>query len=507
MIKLNNKGFAVSTILYGILALTILILMLIFGIMRASKDMNEDLVESLETNLNKCALSEAELESCYFDSESCYEERYLYYVCLDKNMTLAEQILSDNMPYADNVASIYVTSSTGINFSKVNYYTAYDQVISSTTSSINRTNYFTGDSLEDVFGDEYYYGKGYTFDESTGNYTLTDTVHLEWNRNTYKTYPYMCEGSGESTCSVLYKMTGYTDSTHGTGYKYTSELKEKSNGKGLYYTSKGTENNKITYYFRGDVENNYVDFAGHIWRIVRINEDNSVRLIKESIIGSGHYNYVDGGVDNAYLGYMYGTAGSTSYSSAHANTNDSEIKKAIDEWYELNLSSYSSYLADAGFCNDRAIHNGVGYGTNLTKYGAYDRLYNNNSPKFGCTQTNDLFTTSTSNKGNKALDYPIGLLTLDEVVYAGGVVTKNGITSYNTNYYLHNGQYWWTMTPTGVYNSYNDNRIGLPTGDGRVNYGHTYHGNGFRPVINLKSNVEVAGGFGTESEPYVIRIG
>ena len=33
-----------------------------------------------------------------------------------------------------------------------------------------------------------------------------------------------------------------------------------------------------SYYFRGNVEN-YLDFAGFTWRVVRINEDGTVRLI------------------------------------------------------------------------------------------------------------------------------------------------------------------------------------------------------------------------------------
>ena len=76
MMRLNNKGFAVSTILYGILSLTIIILMMIFGLMKSSKDMNQELVESIEGHLNNCVLSEVELEECYFDGGSCNYQEY-----------------------------------------------------------------------------------------------------------------------------------------------------------------------------------------------------------------------------------------------------------------------------------------------------------------------------------------------------------------------------------------------------------------------------------------------
>ena len=52
--KLNNKGFAISTILYGLLALLILILMLTFEIMRTgsnnSKDLGSKVYDYLEGN-------------------------------------------------------------------------------------------------------------------------------------------------------------------------------------------------------------------------------------------------------------------------------------------------------------------------------------------------------------------------------------------------------------------------------------------------------------------------
>lgn len=76
MIKLNNKGFAVSTILYGILSLTIIILMMIFGVMKSSKDMNQDLAESIEGQLNNCVLSEVKLEECYFKGSNCDYTEY-----------------------------------------------------------------------------------------------------------------------------------------------------------------------------------------------------------------------------------------------------------------------------------------------------------------------------------------------------------------------------------------------------------------------------------------------
>ena len=300
-----------------------------------------------------------------------------------------------------------------------------------------------------------------------------------------------------------------------------SQISSDTNGKGLYYTSTNTEDNKTVYYFRGAVKNNYVSFAGYYWRIVRINEDGSIRLIYQgttpdatgsaATIGSSKFN--EEWNDNAYVGYMYGTAGSSSYSATHANTNDSIIKTMIDTWYEENLlENYATYLADSGFCGDRSIANepglwnpptftfdtALGYGTNMTYYGAYNRLYNNKTPQFACPQSNDLYTTSSSNKGNKSLDYPIGLITADEVAYAGGVNDKT-----NTNYYLYEGNMsqasYWTMSPAYSFWIWGIN--------GQVGFGDqlalaSYN---VRPVINLKTSIEITSGDGTTGNVYIIK--
>ena len=292
-----------------------------------------------------------------------------------------------------------------------------------------------------------------------------------------------------------------------------SKTSEEDGTKGLYYTSTNTENNGITYYYRGAVENNYVSFAGFYWRIIRINEDSSIRLIYRGTDLSNPYSAVIGGFfnescdDNAYVGYMYGTPGSSTYAETHANINDSYIKNEIDTWYEENLLSYSIYLADAGFCGDRSMANtnglwdpmdtALGYGTNYTIYGSYNRLYNNKNPQFVCPQSNDLYTTASSDKGNKALDYPIGLITADEVSYAGGVDGKG-----NTSYYLNLGIQHWTISPAA----------GAATGCTIENDGMLVCGTGVCgatptvPAINLKSTVEIIeGGTGTSSNPYVIK--
>ena len=122
-------------------------------------------------------------------------------------------------------------------------------------------------------------------------------------------------------------------------------------------------------------------------------------------------------------------------------------------------------------------------------------------PQFKCPNaSNDLFTLSTNTKGNKALTNPIGLITADEVVYAGG--TRNAI---NGSYYLNNGTRYWTMSP-----SFFDSAqyMWFASEHSHLISSANYEFSGLidvRPVINLKSDVEIISGDGRVGNEYVIK--
>ena len=278
-----------------------------------------------------------------------------------------------------------------------------------------------------------------------------------------------------------------------------------------------------SYYFRGDVTNNWIKFAGYYWRIIRINGDGSIRLIYNGTgtattgtstqISTSAYN--SSYYDNAYVGYMYGSTGASSYAATYANTNNSTIKGVLDNWYQTNITNkgYGDKVSkEAGFCNDRKIstvnrsgYGTLGYGTNATVYAPVDRFLNaswswlsTQNPTLKCSQlSNDMFTVSGSSKGNKALANPVGLITADEVVFAGG---KGGTN--NSSYYLYTGQNYWTMSPFDFYDGHAD--VFFVHSNGNLNYSNVYGAIGVRPVINIASNVTIKSGDGTISNPYVI---
>ena len=280
------------------------------------------------------------------------------------------------------------------------------------------------------------------------------------------------------------------------------------------------DNYGTSYYYRGNVENNYVKFANFYWRIVRINGDGSIRLIydgtvahqndeasEDRIIGKSAFN--EKSDDNAYVGYMYGTPGSSTYEETHANINDSTIKKYIDNWYENNLkdTKYEKYLADNIFCNDRNIsqstdsnYNNFGYAKNNTKYrwntGPWTK--HDMGMIFKCINKNDNFTSNDTLIGNGNLKYPIGLLSHDEVLFAGGY------NNSNLSYYLYTGTNWWTMSANDFYSNMSYVRSVYYKGDaGNYRYAVDNSNDGVKTVINLKPN-SLKSGDGTINNPYTV---
>ena len=386
-------------------------------------------------------------------------------------------------------------------------------------------------------------GTSYTFNKDTGKYTITNAQQVDPTTLTYggTTKYYFC-GSGYNTssadviliwkstsdCSSIYEITGasITDGI-ATGSGETSfktrrydlkgylmnqtERESDKSDKGLYQME---DDDGISYYYRGSINNNFVKYAGAYWRIIRINGDGSVRLLYAGTTAnaSGSGLNIKSAVFNskrdnpAYVGYMYGSTLNTSYEKTNANENDSNIKKELDNWYKTHIlgTSNESVIADAGFCNDRSLDSGNGYSTtgSSTNYGPWRRYYKTKQPTLKCAQTNDLFTLSTNTKGNKALTYPIGLITIDELMlsgYADGYINKSAYT-YSTSHY-------WTLSPRYFGVSDAAALEFILSSEGYLN-GNLWvtSGRGVRAVVNLSSDAKISGGIGTASNPFLINV-
>ena len=300
-------------------------------------------------------------------------------------------------------------------------------------------------------------------DGSMNNKTFTVTVNVYANGKvvdvpTTKTLSQMILDSNQ----IITKSPTLTTSSNNT------------NDESGLYKSTLTNTGEPTYYFRGNVENNYVSFAGFTWRIVRINEDGTIRIImQDGINNNATYAFRSSG--NSYK-YMYYT--------------NSSAKTVIENWYQTNIGSKEDLSQNVVSGNYYCEQAKVKYSSSWTSGNVMMLPYTSYTPDFKCEiDGNDKGIVNSS----------VGLLSYDEVVYAGGYFNQA-----NTSYYLSNtSTYWRIMSPSGfsgtyasVWYLYSDGRIG-----GNFTLEHTTL---LRPVINLKSDTNISFGDGNKDNPFVI---
>jgi len=431
----------------------------------------------------------------------------------------------------------------------------YDQAMPTLSATPQRAGYAFGGyyTSANCLGTQYYNANGAsarTWDEASDT-----TLYACWSA--LKTIYATVLSNGNGTNTLAYRDYNNLDDTRlsSTGINFTA-TSSSTNGNGLYYGQRGEDldNNSardVVYYYRGLVNNNYLIFAGYCWRIVRTNEDGaSVRIRyggkptngvcpqtgtsvsinselstlfpSSTSIGKFHnlYQY------DSYNGYLVGSQNA-----------ESSIALLLKNWYgnkifNLNYDKYVSY--DAIYCNDRSnpIEPQTGNYTLYKFFGASNRLINYNTssityknpstPQFGCPNDEDRYTATSSKSplGKKLLTYPIGLLTADEVVFAGGRYNTSGLdTAGNPKYYLVTGQQYWTMSAfafskqtdndrdpslTGV-NKYTGAQVFTVSADGALFFRPVDYQVAVLPVISLDNDAYVESGNGNYNTPFVIQ--
>ena len=383
------------------------------------------------------------------------------------------------------------------------------------------------------------YGTGWEANGSkfnlTGTSVTTDTYANSYASLVGKYLPQSSiNSSGSGTAGTMKTTTNlsavyYVVSATQDSFTYKTISSNKNTTEALLASTE--DDYGTSYYFRGAVTNNYVEFANKCWRIVRVSGDGSVKLILHNDNKAGVVNPCDAANnsasaafarysgetyksafntnynDNAYVGFKYGTIGAGDYALTHANTNKSTILTNLEAWYEKNnLKNYEKVIADTVWCNDKTnvtdtsydpwniTPNGLGYAKNVTYYGATQKLVGTSGSAGG---------TGPSLKCNGELskiNSKVGLITADELAFAGYAYNISNTTTYLQE--NATDTCWWSLSP----NSFD----GVGAGVWSVRGGNGNFGNsgvngtrGVRPSISLKSTTNVTGE-GTSSTPYII---
>ena len=389
----------------------------------------------------------------------------------------------------------------------------------------------------------------------TGTAVTSDTYANSYSSLVGKYLPYSdLYGAGSSTAGTMKTTTNlssvyYVVSATQNSFTYKQITSNKNATEALLASTE--DDYGTSYYFRGAVKNNYVEFANKCWRIVRITGDGSIKLalhndnwegVDNPCSSTNNYDtaafamYSDSAYnsafntnteDNAYIGFMYGTAGTSDYASTHANINKSTILTNLEIWYKNNLVSYESMLSDTIWCNDKSVITDTSFNpweflepSSNSGYGKYDTYYNttkrlvdsNNKaggtgPSLKCPNDNNggklsKFTVDDTTNGNGNLTYKIGLLTADEIAFAGSIHNTHNLSTYlqeNTG-----TNFWWSLSP----GSAGGGQVGIwVVGVGSMvdSYAATaYNENYLRPAISLVSDITISRGTGTSKDPYVV---
>ena len=403
----------------------------------------------------------------------------------------------------DDKSSTYVSDSDGIDFSKV-------------SSDTNGKGLYIASEYSDYKYPILYY-RG---DVNNNNLIFADTcfkiVRTTETGGTKLIYNGVPDGSGtcDNTGSASQIGTKAFNSSSGSpayvGYMY---------GTPYTYKSKNMSSITDTYYYGNDVT-----YSNGTYTLTDTISSSSWSSIYNGGLNNNHYTCM-GSTTCSTVYYIYYTTSSTMYyieltggkkvegaltDMLDNNTTSSTIKGnsatsgTIDNWYYTNIEQkgYSDYLEDTVWCNDRSISQLNGWdpdGGNTRSYlyfSARDRANTTYTPDLSCSREIDRFTVSEDN-GNGDLDYPVGLLTADEIMLAGGKYASS-----NSSYYLYTRSSWRVGAPCYFHdNDANEFVVGSPGALLSSNVNKTY---GVRPSVSLKPGTEIIGGDGSVENPYII---
>ena len=365
----------------------------------------------------------------------------------------------------------------------------------------------------------------------TGTAVTSDTYANSYSSLVGKYLPNKSlSGAGSNTAGTMKTTTNlssvyYVVSATQESFTYKEITSNKNTTEALLAST--VDDYGTSYYFRGAVKNNYVEFANKCWRIVRITGDGSVKLILHNDNTAGAANpcssannstnaafarysgttyrssFNENYNDNAYVGFKYGTPGSSTYAATHSNTNKSTILTSLETWYNNNLKTHESVIDDNVWCNDKTnvtdttfdpwgwTPNGYGYGTNVTYYGATQRLVSKSASAGG---------TGPSLKCNGELskiNSKVGLITADELAFAGYAAGRVNLVTYLQE--NATSDYWWSLSPFAFSEGF---AYVWRVRSGFFDNGVDHNGAG-RPSISLKSTTNVTGN-GTSENPFIV---
>ena len=384
---------------------------------------------------------------------------------------------------------------------------------------------------------------------------------VKWDGSAWKLHILNTTSTGKTKCNVRFT-TGATtlrdaitasNTANNIASTPATTPGQQISGENEKVFATATDDYGTSYYYRGNIPNNYLIFANKCWRIVRITGNgsgtgsNAIKLfywgnVTDNNTCNNNSNYTTSPFNNAKwdgltngstadalsrtdvytsnrpagVGFMYGEVMGTTYNSVHSNNTDSTILQVLKGFYNeyIIANHLENYLEDVIWCNDKSLASnspsttGADFDKN-TYFKARERIVDSMSPSLVCPNAgsdNKLskFTASDTTKGNGKLksgntEYKIGLLTVDEAAFAGGAYNIA-----NSNFYLYTGGLHLLLSPGYFGVSGRLSRVWLVGSTGLLGVNNVTDVYGVRPSVSLKGAVTILGGNGLASSPFII---
>lgn len=424
-----------------------------------------------------------------------------YYLKLNlKSKKNNDTIIADKYEEGNDLLAAYID---GISSSSYPTSSSYNAEVICRTTGVN-------DDNSTAWGNATWNGSKWIaniYDITVGNTKCT----------TYFTTKYSYANAPSGT--LLYKIrTSYT--ADGASTKTTPGKANATANEGVRTSP---DDYGTSYYYRGNINNNYVEFANMCWRILRVTGNGDIKLVlyngnAESVnnpcsnvksvyapfsyykMGSStnyHYkafNSLDTGY--VYTGFMYGPE-----TDITVNSTDSIALSSLKGFYDQFLRKYNTMIADTIYCGDKS-------GTSASK--VLSRIYSSptltcpadaKGGKAGSYTATDIVNGNGKLRGNDGYGskpYKIGLLSADEVAFAG-LTTSSANTSTFLGYSAE-GDTYWTMSSAGNGSPY---EVFFVKDGTSIDYDILTERHYIRPVIALLSSTKVTGS-GTKTDPFVV---
>ncbi len=418
---------------------------------------------------------------------------------LDVNFTTSNYVNTDNMPLLkDFLSADYIEFTLDNKKSNVDvsFFIELTELDFTERLKTDDFKYTLTEKLNE--NKEKTIGTGSFIDLTKENYKLkiNNSNYININKNTTKTYKlYFWLKETEENQNYL------ENSYFKSKIKITSQFRNTVDENTLAYKIK-TNNNILKnidifesddtglieinnkYYFRGNVNNNYINYANMCFRIVSINNDNTIKLVLED-----KDNTCENSIGNFEIG--------NGQNMTDTEFNNNMLNSLID-FQDNYLKDNLDYLKIENLCleNTKYSLDDIEISDIISNYNYLPKRRINGKILYD-DECNGIKLSQINNKNLYVNEFNV-----DDVIYIGNKLNINSDTYLYNDYFENKEKSFWTSSLSN-YDNGNINEFII--NNNVLNETNINNVSFYRPTVTLINNIILINGNGTKEFPYIIK--